>query len=89
MSPGAGALAMLSSSPLGAPACCLLGRGGHWRRGRGAEGGAPPQGDGLRDADAGLRKLRVNARSELQWAALRAEAGALLCELQSLTGKGG
>ena len=51
--------------------------------------GLAPQRDGLREADAGLRKLRVTARSELQWAALRAEAGALLCELQSLTGKGG
>ena len=43
----------------------------------------------MRGADAGLRKLRVSARSELQWAALRPEAGALLCVLQSLIGKGG
>ena len=43
----------------------------------------------MRDADVGLRKLRVSARWELQWAALRAEAGALLCVLQSLIGKGG
>jgi len=80
---------MLSASPAGAPARWLLGRGGHWRRGRGAELESRAQRDGLRGADAGLRKLRVSARSELQWAALRPEAGALLCVLQSLIGKGG
>lgn len=57
MSPGAGALAMLSSSPLGAPARCLLGRGGHWRRGWGVEGGARaaegrPEGGGRGTAEA-------------------------------------
>ena len=52
---------MLSASPAGAPARCLVGRGGHWCRGRGAEGEAREQKDGQRDADAGLRKLSERA----------------------------